>query len=180
MEDRVTRIELGYDRLGSRLRWIGDLELGYEEGTRGWLDNRPKYIVLPDDHSQLTEEQFPLTSGGQGNQFSDWQPTTAAPNPAPTITNVRPVPGSTTTDRTPTIAATVTDQQTNLAKSNLTLLVDDVTIPRTAFSYNRSTDRMSYTPEKKLSLRSHAVEVIAQDGSELSTTRSWSFEIVHP
>jgi hypothetical protein len=49
----VTRIELRYDRLGSRLRWIGDLELRYEEGARGWLDNRPKYIVLPDEHSQL-------------------------------------------------------------------------------------------------------------------------------
>ena len=124
--------------------------------------------------------QTPLTSGGQANQFSDWQPTAAAPNTAPTITDVRPVPGSTTTDRTPTIAGTVTDQQTNLAKSNLTLLVDDVIILRTAFSYNRSTDRMRYTPEKKLSLGSHAVEVIAQDGSGLSTTERWGFKIVHP
>jgi hypothetical protein len=51
-------VELHYERrgLGSRLRWIGDLELGYEEGARGWLDNRPTYIVLPDDHSQLTVE----------------------------------------------------------------------------------------------------------------------------
>jgi Tol biopolymer transport system component len=124
--------------------------------------------------------QTPLTSGGEANQFSDWQPTTAAPNTAPTITDVRPVPGSTTTERTPTIAATVTDQQTNLAKSNLTLLVDDVTILRTAFSYNRSADRMRYTPEKKLSLGSHAVEVIAQDGSGLSTTERWGFKIAHP
>jgi hypothetical protein len=59
-EGRVTRIALRYDRLGSRLRWIGDLELRYEEGTRGWLDNRPKYVVLPDEHSQLTEEQLAL------------------------------------------------------------------------------------------------------------------------
>ena len=36
------------------------MELGYETGTRGWLDNRPKYIVLPDEHSQLTEEQLVL------------------------------------------------------------------------------------------------------------------------
>jgi hypothetical protein len=42
----------------SRLRWIGDLELRYEEGARGWLDNRPKYIVLPDKPSQLTEEHI--------------------------------------------------------------------------------------------------------------------------
>ena len=36
------------------------MELGYETGTRGWLDNRPKYIMLPDEHSQLTEEQLVL------------------------------------------------------------------------------------------------------------------------
>ena len=46
--------------LGSLLRWIGDLELGYEEGPRGWLDIRPKYIVLPDEHSQLTVEKLLL------------------------------------------------------------------------------------------------------------------------
>ena len=52
-EDRVTRIEFGYDRFVSRLRWIGDLELRYEEGTRAQLDIRPKYILFPDEHSQL-------------------------------------------------------------------------------------------------------------------------------
>jgi hypothetical protein len=54
---RATLREVG---LGSRLRSIGDLELRYEEGTRGWLDNRPKYLVLPDEHSQLTEENLVL------------------------------------------------------------------------------------------------------------------------
>jgi hypothetical protein len=60
MEDRVTRIELRYDAWGSRLRWIGDLELGYEEGIRGWLGDRPKYIMLPDEHSQLSVENLLL------------------------------------------------------------------------------------------------------------------------
>jgi Tol biopolymer transport system component len=149
------------------------------DGTKIAFMRTSDIYTMNADGSNVTR----LTSGGsagEANQYSDWQPTTAAPNTAPTITKVRPVPGSTTSDRTPTIAATVTDQQTNLAKSNLTLLVDDVTILRTAFSYNRSTDRMSYTPEKKLSSGSHAVEVIAQDGSGLSTTESWGFEIVHP
>ncbi len=77
MEDTVTHIELRYDalgsrlrwvgdteikydKLGSRLRWIGDLELGYEEGVRGWLGNRPKYITLPDEYSRLTVEKLLL------------------------------------------------------------------------------------------------------------------------
>jgi hypothetical protein len=108
----------------------------------------------------------------------DWQP--LPPNTAPTITSLRPPPGSSTTDPTPIIAATVTDRQTNLAKANITLLIDDETIPRTSYSYNRSTDRMSYTPQKKLSFGRHAIKVIARDGSGLSTTKRWSFEIVHP
>ena len=58
----VGGVELHYERwgLGSRLRWIGDLELGYEEGSRGWLVSRPKYIVLPDEHSQLSVEKLLL------------------------------------------------------------------------------------------------------------------------
>jgi hypothetical protein len=56
----VGDVELRYERwgLGSRLRWIGDLELGYEEGIQGWLGDRPKYIMLPDEHSQLTVEDL--------------------------------------------------------------------------------------------------------------------------
>jgi len=55
-------VELHYERrgLGSRLRRIGDLELGYETGTRGWFDDRPKYIMLPDGHSRLTAEKLLL------------------------------------------------------------------------------------------------------------------------
>jgi pSer/pThr/pTyr-binding forkhead associated (FHA) protein len=58
----VGDVELHYERwgLGSRLRWIGDLELGYEEGFRGWFDDRPKYIMLPDEHSQLSVEKLLL------------------------------------------------------------------------------------------------------------------------
>jgi Tol biopolymer transport system component len=104
-----------------------------------------------------------------------WQP-----NTAPIITNVRPAPGSTTTDRTPTITATVKDQQTNLAKSNITLFLDGATIPRSAYAYNQLTDRMTYTTQKNLMLGQHTVKVVAQDGSGLSTTKSWSFKIVHP
>jgi Tol biopolymer transport system component len=122
-------------------------------------------------------DQTNITNSAASDYSPDWQLTT---NTAPTITSLRPPPGSTTTDRTPTIAATVTDQQTNLAKSTITLVLDDVTIPRSAYSYNQSTDRMSYTPQKKLSFGKHALKVIAEDGSGLSTTKRWSFEIVRP
>jgi Tol biopolymer transport system component len=130
------------------------------------------YAVNADGSGQTN-----ITKNAASDYSPDWQPTT---NTAPTITSLRPAPGSSTTDRTPTIAATVTDQQTNLAKSNLTLLIDDETIPRSAYSYNLSTDRMIYTPQKNLSLGKHALKVIALDGTGLSMTKRWSFEIVHP
>jgi TolB protein len=107
----------------------------------------------------------------------DWQ--RILPNTAPpTITGLRPPPGSTTTDPTPIIAATVADQQTDLTKSDITLVLDDVTIPQTSFSYNQKTDRMTYTPASDLSLGKHALKVIAQDGSGLSTTKRWNFTIL--
>jgi dipeptidyl aminopeptidase/acylaminoacyl peptidase len=116
---------------------------------------------------------------GDGNN-PDWQPITNTVNTAPTITSLRPPPGSSTIDRTPTVAATITDQQTDLAKSNITLVLDDETIPRTSFSYRWTTDRMTYTPADDLSLGNHALKVIARDSSGLSTTKRWSFEIVQP
>ena len=51
----MTRIELRYDAWGSRLRWIGDTEIEYD-----WLGTRPKYIVLPNEQSQLTVENLLL------------------------------------------------------------------------------------------------------------------------
>jgi Tol biopolymer transport system component len=119
--------------------------------------------------------QTNISNNAAGGGAPDWQPITASTNTAPTITCLRPAPGSTTTNRTPTISATVTDDQTNLALSNITLTLDGATIPRTAYSYNQSTDTMSYTPQKKLMLGQHTVKVDAQDGSGLSTTQSWSF-----
>jgi dipeptidyl aminopeptidase/acylaminoacyl peptidase len=121
--------------------------------------------------------QTNISNNAASDYYPAWQP---LPDTAPTITSVRPAPGSTTTDRTPTIMATVSDQQTNLAKTNITLTFDGQTIPRTAFAYNRSTDKLTYTPDKKLALGKHNVRVIAKDEANLSTTKNWDFEIVHP
>ena len=153
------------------------------DGTRIVYDTEPD--LDPDTNNN---EIYVINADGSNlanisnNAASDYQPVwqPLPTNTAPTITSLRPPPGSSTTDRTPTIAATVTDQQTNLAKSNITLVLDDVAIPRSAYSYNLSTDRMIYTPQKNLSFGKHAIKVIALDGSGLSTTKRWSFEIVHP
>jgi FHA domain/Tetratricopeptide repeat len=58
----VGDVELHYERRGleSRLRWIGNLELLYEEGFRGWFDDRPKCMMRPDEHSQLSAEKLLL------------------------------------------------------------------------------------------------------------------------
>jgi Tol biopolymer transport system component len=158
------------------------------EGQPSWSPDGTKiaFVSLRNGNNEIYtmnsdgSNQTRLTTHATSDIFPDWQPITASTNTAPTITSLRPPPGSSTTDRTPIIAATVADQQTNLAKSNITLLLDDETIPRTSYSYNLSIDRMSYTPEKKRSFGRHAVKVIAEDGSGLSTTKRWSFEIVHP
>jgi dipeptidyl aminopeptidase/acylaminoacyl peptidase len=131
------------------------------------------YTMNPDGSNPTN-----ISNSSEGEFFPDWQPLPT--NNAPTVTKVNPDPGSTTTDRTPTIAATVSAQQTDLAKANITLTLDGQTIPRAAFSYNRTTDRLTYTPGKKLTLGIHNVRVVAKDEANLSTTKNWGFEIVHP
>jgi dipeptidyl aminopeptidase/acylaminoacyl peptidase len=160
---------------GDEPAWSPDgTKIAFISGLAG-----PGIYVMNSDGSNPTNIA-PNLAFNDNNEQPDWQPITASTNTAPTITNMRPAPGSTTTDRTPTIAATVKDQQTNLAKSNITLFLDGATIPRTAYSYNQSTDRMSYTPQKNLMLGNHTVKVVARDASGLSTPKSWSFKIVHP
>lgn len=114
-----------------------------------------------------------LHEGISHDRDPDWQP-----NSAPTIGRVRPAANSETTDRTPLIAATVTDEQTNLAKANLTLSLDGEVIPRTAFSYDRATNRLSYTPASALPLGRRTVSITARDELGLSTTEEWTFKIV--
>ena len=111
---------------------------------------------------------------GDGTVICDIGAFEAPTNTRPTITNPRPAPGSATRDRTPSIAATVRDAQTDLAKSNIKLYVDG---NRRDFSYDRSTDRLSFTPGSRLTFGKHTVKVLADD-SVLSATKSWSFSVV--
>ncbi|HEX6710817.1 MAG TPA: hypothetical protein VF068_10860 [Rubrobacter sp.] len=98
----------------------------------------------------------------------------APPNTAPTVSSLRPVPGSTTHDRTPLIRATVSDAETNLGSGNISLQVDG---QLKSFSYDPSTDRLT-RPSNRLSYGRHQVQIVANDGQGLNTTRAWSFRIV--
>jgi glucose/arabinose dehydrogenase/PKD repeat protein len=102
-----------------------------------------------------------------------WKVDTTAPN----ITSPSPVPKSTTEDRTPRIAATVRDAQTDLIKKYTKLYLDGEPILQGAFSYNRDTNRLTYTSER-LSRGKHTVKVEARDAAANVAARTWSFRIV--
>lgn len=114
-----------------------------------------------------------LTTNTARDDAPDWQP-----NSPPTVTNPRPAPNSETRNRKPTIAATVKDKQTNLSKSTITLYVDGKVISRSAFSYDRVTDRLSYTPASNLAFGKHIVKIVARDEMGLGAAKSWSFKVV--
>jgi subtilisin family serine protease len=95
----------------------------------------------------------------------------------PGVTYPRPVVNSKTRDRTPAISAIVRDSQTNLAKGNIKLFVDGKRIAASAFSYNRSTDKLSYT-SRRLSYARHTVKVVARDAAGNTVSRSWRFYVV--
>jgi hypothetical protein len=73
-----------------------------------------------------------------------------------------------------TVGAKVTDAETNLAKSNMKLYVDG---NRKDFSYDRSTDGLSFTPGTNLSYGKYTVKIVATDASGAVGTKSWSFTV---
>ena len=133
--------------------------------------NGSQYAVYTANANGTSTEATQISSIGVDNP--DWQA-----NSAPTITRVRPAPDAETRDRTPAIAATVSDKQTNLAEAHITLSLDGNAVSRRAFSYHRTTDRLSYTPSRDLSFGRHAVKIIARDEMGLRAIKSWSFRIV--
>ena len=114
-------------------------------------------------------------AAGNTSEFSAPMSVVATQNTSPTISSLKPTPGSTTRDRTPTVGAKVTDAETDLAKSNIKLHVDGT---RRDFSYDRSTDRLSFTPGTNLSFGGHTVKIVATDASAMTSTKSWSFKVV--
>jgi glucose/arabinose dehydrogenase len=115
-----------------------------------------------------------IIAGGVASTYT----ATYKANTAPTITNVVPAPGSTTKDRTPTIGATVRDAETDLAKAAISLYRDGNRVGQTAFSYDRATDRLIYTPGSRLALGWHTIKIDAVDADNVMGTKSWRFQIV--
>jgi hypothetical protein len=62
-----------------------------------------------------------------------------------------------------------------LLKGNIRLFVDGTS---KSFSYDASTDRLSFTPKSKLSLGKHTAKIVAKDAAGAVGTRSWSFSVV--
>ena len=101
---------------------------------------------------------------------------------APSIGSLRPTHGAKTRDRTPTIRAIVTDNKTNLAKSHMTLILDGRKVRANRFSYNRATDKLTYT-NPRLSYGRHSVRIVAIDAAQNRTSKAWTFRVVprqHP
>ncbi|MCA3748338.1 MAG: CSLREA domain-containing protein [Rubrobacter sp.] len=94
----------------------------------------------------------------------------------PTISGMLPKPGTAITDTTPTIRATVRDNLTNLQKGNIKLYVNGVLISPTKWSYNASTDKLTYN-SPKLSKGKKTVKIVATDRAGNVGARSWSFTI---
>jgi hypothetical protein len=88
---------------------------------------------------------------------------------------MRPTSGSSTTNRKPPISATVRDATTDLAKSDIQLVLDGRSV--TTFSYDQGQDKLSYMPSRDLSFGKHTVKVVATDAKGLSATKSWSFSV---
>jgi thermitase len=122
-----------------------------------------------------------LVSGGRLNAARALgvavpSPTSTVPSPCtvPKISAPRPAK---TRDRTPTISARVWDAETNLIKANVkNVYLDGRRI--TNFSYNRSTDKLSFRSKRELSYKRHTVRVTAQDPQGLTRTNIGRFRVV--
>jgi dipeptidyl aminopeptidase/acylaminoacyl peptidase len=127
--------------------------------------------------TQITQDGVNSPGGVSGGSLEpDWQP-----NSSPAVKPLSPVPGSSTTDRTPYVSARVKDAQEDLANYDITeLSLDGQTVERTAFSYDPSTDRLSYTPAGKLTYGRHTVRTVVKDSAGATTTKGWSFRVVRP
>src|SRR5918998_1815356 len=94
-------------------------------------------------------------------------------NAVPTVTNMTPADGTTVRDKRSTVAATVSDAETNLSRDSIRLTIRGENL-RT-FSYNRTTERLTYTPRKNFSVGATPVRIIATDEHGGRTRADWTF-----
>jgi thermitase len=92
----------------------------------------------------------------------------------PLVSKVSPT--SKRRDRTPTIRAVVQDTDSELIQTDMELYLDGVEV--SDFSYDQTTDTLTFTPRRGLSFDRHHVKVIVQDGQGIDNTRAWSFRVV--
>ena len=95
-------------------------------------------------------------------------------NSKPAITKVKPK--GEIKDRTPAIKATVRDAQTDLLKRNVKLFVDGKRI--TKFSYDRATDRLAFTPKRKMSIGKHTLKIVARDAHGAKAVKKWDCRLI--
>ncbi len=113
-------------------------------------------------------------TGGRLNADAALTGQQALDSTGPTVSAMKPKPGSRTRDRTPAIGATVSDDRTELTDSHIELYLDGK--KRTKFTYNEGTDRLSYTAPR-LSYSKHTVKVVATDGTDNKSVKSWRFTV---
>ena len=97
------------------------------------------------------------------------------PNTAPAITRTSPTSGARIRDRTPTVGANVHDDETDLSRTDMRLWVDGRMVR--GFSYDRTRERLSFTPRKPMAMGRHSILIVAVDDGGLSTSRIWRFSI---
>jgi subtilisin family serine protease len=127
------------------------------------------------NHVMDTGKPLPATSGKSVTGDMVDAQAAVLDTTKPTVKNLSPAPDSTTTDRTPTISAKVSDNQTDLAKSNIKLLVDGQ--KQRTFSYSQATDLLSFTPASDLSVGPHTVKIVATDAAGNKKAKTWSFNV---
>lgn len=118
--------------------------------------------------------QGKTVTGGRLNAVKTLSTSTAPDDTKPTITGVKPAPASIISIRTPTIKAKVSDNRTELAKRHIRLYPDGK--QRTTFSYDRSTDRVTYK-SPRLSYARHTVKIVAKDAAGNTAAKRWSFKV---
>ena len=117
--------------------------------------------------------QGKVATGARINAQAALNPQAVTDSSDPTVTAVKPSRG--TKDRTPRVTATISDDRAELAKDDVGLALDGQ--DKTSFSYDASTDRLTYD-STKLSVGKHTLKITATDDSGNTTTRTSSFKVV--
>jgi len=101
-------------------------------------------------------------------------------NRRPVIKDLSPAPGTLAPTNPPTIEATVRDARTDLAMKNIKLYALGNQV--TNFSYDRSTDRLSYTYPLAVVVvgGDFTVKIVARDRAGDVSRKSWSFPLPPP